>query len=254
MTTTAPANAPADEAGPDAVEVPSHGETHDSRLASRLNWLRAAVLGANDGIVSVGGLVVGVAGATAARGTLLTAGFAGLASGAVSMALGEYVSVSSQRDTERAALELERRELAETPDEELAELTAIYVGRGLSAQTAQAVAEELTAKDALAAHADAELGIDPDDLTSPVQAALASAAAFTVGALLPVAAVLLAPPGVRVPAVFVGVLVALALTGAVGARLGRAPVGRALLRVVLGGGVGLAVTYGIGTLIGTAVS
>ena len=226
-------------------------EPHDERLAGRLNWLRAAVLGANDGIVSVGGLVVGVAGATTARETLLTAGVAGLVSGAVSMALGEFVSVSSQRDTERAALELERRELAETPEEELDELTAIYVGRGLSPRTARTVAEELTARDALAAHAEAELGISPDDLTRPGQAALASATSFTVGAVLPVLAAVLPPPGARVPATFAAVLVALALTGAVSARLGRARVGTAVARVVLGGAVGLAVTYAIGTLVGS---
>jgi len=226
-------------------------EPHDDRLAGRLNWLRAAVLGGNDGIVSVGGLVVGVAGATTARETLLTAGVAGLVSGAVSMALGEFVSVSSQRDSERAALELERRELAETPDEELDELTAIYVGRGLSPQTARTVAEELTARDALAAHAEAELGISPDDLTRPGQAALASATSFTAGAALPVLAAVLPPPGARVPATFAAVLVALALTGAVSARLGRARVGTAVARVVLGGALGLAVTYAIGSLVGS---
>lgn len=239
---------PADVNAPHADRT----EPHDDRLAGRLNWLRAAVLGANDGIVSVGGLVVGVAGATAARGTLLTAGVAGLVSGAVSMALGEYVSVSSQRDTERAALEMERRELAETPEEELDELTAIYLGRGLSPQTARTVAEELTARDALAAHADAELGIRLDDLTRPGQAAVASAASFTVGALLPVLAVVLPPPAARVPATFVAVLIALALTGATGARLGRARVSTAVARVVIGGAIGLAVTYAIGRLVGTA--
>lgn len=253
VTESSPAAAPATtapaSAGDDGL-AGGHGEPHDDRLASRLNWLRAAVLGANDGIVSVGGLVVGVAGATVARAPLVTAGIAGLVSGAVSMALGEYVSVSSQRDTQRAALEVERRELAETPDEELAELAAIYVGRGLSEATARTVAEELTARDALAAHAEAELGFDPQDLTSPTQAALASAASFTVGALIPLLAVLLPPSDGRVVAVFAAVLVALVLTGALSARLGRAAVGPAVVRVLVGGGLGLAVTYGIGSLVG----
>jgi len=246
----------ADPVGPDDHADPDdpddHDEPHESSLAGRLNWLRAAVLGANDGIVSVGGLVVGVAGATTDRTTLITAGVAGLVSGAVSMGLGEYVSVSSQRDTQQAALELERRELAETPEEELAELTAIYQGRGLSEATARRVAEELTEGDALAAHAEAELGFDPADLNSPVEAALASAASFTVGALLPVLAVVLPPPAWRVGAAFVAVLFALAITGAVSARLGRAPTGRAIGRVVIGGALGLAITYGIGALVGTA--
>ena len=238
--------------GPDGAGDPDHDEPHGGRLGGRLNWLRAAVLGANDGVVSVGGILVGVAGATTARSTLLTAGVAGLVAGAVSMSLGEYVSVSSQRDTERAALELERRELAETPEQELAELAAIYQGRGLSEATARTVAEELTARDALAAHAEAELGIDPDELTSPVQAAAASAASFTVGAALPLLAAVLPPMGLRVPVTVAAVLATLALAGFLGARLGRAPAGRAVLRVVVGGALGLAVTYGIGSLVGAA--
>ena len=162
----------------------------------RLNWLRAGVLGADDGIVSVAGIVIGVAGATASRGTIFTAGLAGLVAGAVSMALGEYVSVSSQRDSESAQLTQERRELAQIPGQELAELTAIYEAKGLSAATARTVAEELTAHDAFAAHADAELHISPDDLASPVQAAAASALSFTLGALLPLLAILFPqPPG-----------------------------------------------------------
>src|SRR5687768_7860848 len=155
------------------------GEPHDAGLAGRLNWLRAGVLGANDGIVSTAGLVVGVAGATAARGAIMTAGIAGLVAGAVSMALGEYVSVSSQRDSERSLLAKERIELEEFPNDELEELAAIYVAKGASMETAKRLAAELTARDAFAAHADAELGIDPDALTSPWQAAASSAAAFT---------------------------------------------------------------------------
>src|SRR5690349_18075792 len=154
---------------------PAHpNEPHTSDLHARLNWLRAGVLGANDGIVSTAGLVVGVAGATTARGPILTAGLAGLVAGAVSMALGEYVSVSSQRDTERSLLAKERRELAEYPEAELRELAELYVAKGLSAPTARLVAEELTANDAFAAHVDVELGIDPNALTNPWQAAISS--------------------------------------------------------------------------------
>ena len=229
------------------------GEPHDSAVTSRLNWLRAGVLGANDGIVSTAGLVVGVAGATTAAGPILTAGVAGLVAGAVSMALGEYVSVSSQRDTERALLEKERGELADFPDQELDELTALYEAKGLSAPTARLVAEELTATDAFTAHADAELHIDPDDLTNPWHAAGASAIAFTVGSLLPLAAILLPPPGARVAVTFVVVVLALALTGFLSARLGGARPRRAVARLVGGGALAMAVTYGIGAMVGVAV-
>jgi vacuolar iron transporter family protein len=229
------------------------GEPHAGGIAGRLNWLRAAVLGANDGIVSVAGIVIGVAGATTARGPIFTAGLAGLVAGAVSMALGEYVSVSSQRDSERAEITQEKRELDSTPEAELTELTALYEAKGLSAATARAVAEELTARDPLAAHLDAELHIDPDDIPSPVQAAVASALSFTSGALLPMVAILLPPAASRVPVAFVAVLVALALTGTLSARLGGSDVRRAVLRVVVGGALGLAFTYGVGHLFGTAI-
>ena len=220
--------------------------------SQRLNWLRAGVLGANDGIVSTAGLVVGVAGATAARGPIMTAGIAGLVAGAVSMALGEYVSVSSQRDSERSLLATERAELQESPDDELEELAAIYVAKGATVETARRLAEELTAHDAFAAHADAELGIDPDALTNPWHAAASSAAAFTVGSLLPILAILLSPTQSRVSVTFVVVLIALALTGAVSARLGGARLVPAVVRLVLGGAAAMAVTYGIGTLVGAA--
>ena len=229
------------------------GEPHDHAMGSRLNWLRAGVLGANDGIVSTAGLVVGVAGASAPRGAIFTAGLAGLVAGAVSMALGEYISVSSQRDSERSQLDLEARELRESPEAELAELAGLYESKGLSAETARRVAEELTAHDPLAAHADIELGIDPDDLTSPLQAAAASAVAFTLGATLPLAAIMLAPGSWRVLSTVVVVLVALAVAGVVSARLGHSRVRLAVTRVVVGGAAGLAVTYGIGRLFGTAV-
>jgi VIT1/CCC1 family predicted Fe2+/Mn2+ transporter len=228
-------------------------EPHSGGIAGRLNWLRAAVLGANDGIVSVAGIVLGVAGATTNRGPIFTAGLAGLVAGAVSMALGEYVSVSSQRDSERAQIDQEKRELAESPEAELTELTALYEAKGLSPATAHTVAVELTARGALAAHLDAELHIDPDDLASPVQAASASALSFTLGAVLPMLAILLPPAGLRVAITYVAVLIALGLTGALSARLGGSDVRHAVLRVVIGGAIGLAFTYGVGHLFGTAI-
>ena len=230
--------------------APRSLEPHRMGTAQRLNWLRAGVLGANDGIVSTAGLVVGVAGATAARGPIMTAGTAGLVAGAVSMALGEYVSVSSQRDSERSLLATERAELEESPADELEELAAIYVAKGASVETARRLAEELTAHDAFAAHADAELGIDPDALTNPWHAAASSAAAFTLGSLLPLMAILLPPAGLRIEVTFVAVLLALAVTGAVSARLGGARIAPAVVRLVLGGAAAMAVTYGIGTLVG----
>jgi vacuolar iron transporter family protein len=230
------------------------GEPHAGGGAGRLNWLRAGVLGADDGIVSVAGIVIGVAGATSSRGVIFTAGLAGLVAGAVSMSLGEYVSVSSQRDSERAQLTQERRELAQTPEAELAELTAIYEAKGLSLRTAQTVAAELTARDAFAAHAEAELHISPDDLANPLQAAGASALSFVLGALLPMLAILLPPASWRVPVTFVSVLAALAIAGTISARIGGSNPRRAVIRVVIGGAVGLALTYGIGHLFGTAVS
>lgn len=229
------------------------GEPHRAGLAGRLNWLRAGVLGANDGIVSTAGLVVGVAGATTSAQAIFTAGVAGLVAGAVSMALGEYVSVSSQRDSERSLLRKERSELDQFPEAELDELTALYIGKGLSEPTARQVAKELTAKDAFVAHADAELGIDPDTLANPWHAAGASALAFTLGSLLPLIAILAPPAGLRVVVTFVAVLVALAVTGAVSASLGGSGIGRAVGRLVLGGAAAMAVTYAIGQLIGVAV-
>jgi VIT1/CCC1 family predicted Fe2+/Mn2+ transporter len=226
------------------------GEPHDAAATGRLNWLRAGVLGANDGIVSTAGLVVGVAGATTSTTPILTAGVAGLVAGAVSMALGEYVSVSSQRDTERALLEKERTELAEFPEEEFDELVALYEAKGLTSATAEQVARELTDNDAFAAHADVELHLDPDDLTSPWQAAGASAIAFTTGSLLPLIAILLPPPAFRVAVTFAAVIAALAATGYLSARLGGAGPLRAVLRLVLGGALAMVVTYGVGALLG----
>ncbi|MFG2950206.1 VIT1/CCC1 transporter family protein [Streptomyces adustus] len=231
---------------------PTHDEAHGGALGSRLNWLRAAVLGANDGIVSTAGLVVGVAGATQERAALLTAGLAGLLAGSLSMAAGEYVSVSTQRDSEKAALAAEKRELKEEPEAELAELTGMLQARGLSREVAREAAEQLTERDALKAHARVELGIDPDALANPWHAAWASFAAFTVGALLPLLAIVLPPAHWRLPVTVVSVLAALVLTGWAGARLGAAAPGRAVLRNVVGGAVAMAVTYAVGTLLGVA--
>ncbi|MEU1973228.1 VIT family protein [Microbacterium sp. NPDC019599] len=229
------------------------GEPHGASLGQRLNWLRAGVLGANDGIVSVASLVVGVAGATTDTPALLLAGVAGLVGGAISMALGEYVSVSSQRDSERALIAKERRELAEMPEAEFEELTELYRARGLSDDTARQVARELTDHDALSAHLEVELHLDADDLVNPWHAAVSSAISFTLGALLPLLAILLPPPEWRVPVTFIAVLVALALTGSVSAQLGGASKGRAAVRLVIGGAIALVATWAIGTLLGTTV-
>jgi VIT1/CCC1 family predicted Fe2+/Mn2+ transporter len=227
-----------------------HDEPHKGNIALRLNWLRAGVLGGNDGIVSTAGIVLGVAGATATRSTILTAGVAGLAAGAMSMAVGEYVSVSSQRDTEHALLEKERGELRDSPDEELAELTDMYAAKGLSHDLAAEMAEQLTALDALAAHAEVELGINPSNLTSPWHAAFASWVSFTLGAVLPLIAITVPPPALRVPITVVAVLLALGVTGIVSGRLGKAPLARPFWRNVIGGSVAMAVTYSIGSLFG----
>ncbi|WP_229925163.1 VIT1/CCC1 transporter family protein [Streptomyces sulfonofaciens] len=221
-------------------------------MGERLNWLRAAVLGANDGVVSTAGLVVGVAGATDARSTLLTAGLAGLLAGSMSMATGEYVSVSTQRDTEKAALAMERRELREQPEEELEELTGLLQERGLDREVARQAALQLTERDALRAHASVELGIDPDELTNPWHAAWASFVAFTAGALLPLLAIVLPSPAWRLPVTVVCVLVTLVVTGWTSARLGAAAVRPAILRNVAGGALAMAVTYAVGSLLGAA--
>ncbi len=241
----APCGAPRDSGA-----VTESAGARSAEISTRLNWLRAGVLGANDGIISTAGLVVGVAGATTSRTAILTAGVAGLLAGALSMAAGEYVSVSSQRDSERAALAVERRELADEPEEELAELTDMLAARGLSRELAREAAEQLTERDALRAHAQVELGINPDELVNPWHAALASLLSFTVGALLPLLAIVLPQPSGRVPVTVAAVLAALTLCGLVSARLGGAPPARAVLRNVAGGAVAMAVTYAVGTWIG----
>jgi VIT1/CCC1 family predicted Fe2+/Mn2+ transporter len=210
------------------------------------------VLGANDGIVSVAAIVVGVAAATPEIGPILTAGIAGLVGGAISMALGEYVSVSSQSDSQRALIAKEKRELEEMPDEELAELAGLYEAKGLSADTALLVATELTAHDALSAHLETELGINEDAVVSPWQAAGASALAFFIGASLPMAAILLAPAEIRIAVTFVAVLLALVITGTVSARIGGSHWLRPTLRIVIGGALALGATFLIGALLGTS--
>ena len=242
MTSDAPGNGGQD----------GHGEPHQQSLGGRLNWLRAAVLGANDGIVSVAGIVIGVAGATSSRGPIFTAGLAGLLAGSLSMAAGEYVSVSTQRDSEQAALDQERRELDRTPEAELDELTGLYQEKGLSPQLAREVAVQLTRHDALGAHAETELGIDPDGLADPWHAAWASFLAFTAGALLPLLAMVLPPASLRLPITVVAVLLALTGCGWVSARMGGAPVRPAVLRNAAGGAVAMAVTYGVGLLLGAS--
>jgi len=229
-------------------------EPHSDGLAGKLNALRAAVLGANDGIVSVAGLVMGVAGATADRQVILIAGLAGLVAGALSMAVGEYVSVSTQRDTERALIAKETRELRDEPEDELAELAELYRQKGLSEALARQVARELTDHDALRSHLDIELGIDPDELTNPWQAAWASMISFTLGALLPLLTITLFSADLRAIVTLVAVAVALAGTGYVSARVGDAPARPAVRRVVIGGLLAMAVTYGIGSLVGLGIA
>ena len=227
-----------------------HKERH---LVDRIGWLRAAVLGANDGIISTASLVVGVASAATSPGEVLLTGIAGLVAGSMSMAAGEYVSVSSQADTEKADLGRERAELAASPLEEVEELADIYVSRGVEAGLARMVAEQLMAKDALGAHARDELGISEGIASNPIQAALTSAVTFASGAVLPIVVVLIAPAQIAPLAVGGASLALLALLGAIGAKVGGAPVGKATLRVAFWGALAMLVTAGIGKLIGKAV-
>lgn len=226
-----------------------HIERHKTH---RIGWLRAAVLGANDGIVSTASLVLGVAAAGADSKGILVAGVAGLVAGAMSMAAGEYVSVSSQADTERADLDLERKELAAAPAHEHAELAAIYVGRGLDAELASKVATQLTAHDALGAHGRDELGISDTLAARPVQAAVASAATFSVGAALPLLVVLLVPVSALMWTVSASALVFLALLGSLAARAGGAPVMTSVVRVTFWGALAMGLTAGVGALFGVA--
>lgn len=227
-----------------------HPEIHRT---DRIGWLRAAVLGANDGIVSTASLVVGVAASHATHGEVLVAGVAGLVAGAMSMAAGEYVSVSSQSDTERADLALERRELASDGEGEHRELAAIYVGRGLEPELARQVAEQLMTHDALGAHARDELGISETVTARPIQAAFASAGSFAVGAAMPLLATLLTAGSTLIPVVSAASLVFLALLGALAARTGGAPLARGALRVTFWGALAMAITAGVGALFGANV-
>lgn len=227
-----------------------HRENH---LIERIGWLRAAVLGANDGLISTASLIVGVAAATPARNEILTAGIAGLVAGAMSMAAGEYVSVSSQSDTEEADMMRERKELSEQPEAELDELARIYEQRGVEPALARKVAEQMTAKDAFAAHARDELGLTPQAIAQPVQAALASAATFAVGAAFPLIISMLAPPSAIAWTVSIACLAGLAALGAMGARVGGAAMLKPTLRVVFWGAIAMISTALIGYLVGRAV-
>ncbi|HET9732048.1 MAG TPA: VIT family protein [Acidimicrobiales bacterium] len=232
--------------------LPDHlsAERH---LGGRAAWLRAAVLGANDGLISTASLIVGVSAANDSRSAILVAGIAGLTAGALSMAAGEYVSVSSQLDTERADLARESAELTAAPEAELDELTDIYERRGLHRKLAREVAVELSRRDRLAIHARDELGIDVDALARPVQASLVSALSFISGALLPVLIVALVPAGARMMVTVAATLAGLVLLGSVGARLGGAPQGRAAVRVLVGGALALAIALGIGRVTGAVL-
>ncbi len=227
-------------------------EPHRLNFAPRLNWLRAGVLGANDGIVSIAALLVGVAAATSDTGPILIAGTAGIIAGSLSMALGEFVSVSSQRDSEASLIKRERQELEDNPEAELLELAELYQQRGLTAATAAAVARELTDHDAVAAHLEAELGINELELTNPWHAAISSALSFLAGSALPMIAILLGPEDLRIPLTFAASLLALGLTGGIGAYLGQSPILRPVMRVMGGGALALAISWGIGTALGVS--
>ena len=227
-------------------------EPHRLNFAPRLNWLRAGILGANDGIVSIAALVVGVAAATSDPGPILIAGTAGIIAGSLSMALGEFVSVSSQRDSEASLIKRERQELEEHPEAELQELAELYQQRGLSASTAALVAQELTEHDAIAAPLEAELGINELELTNPWHAAISSALAFLAGSILPMVAIVLGPESIRIPLTFAASLLALGITGGVGAYLGQSPVLRPVFRVMGGGALALVISWGIGTALGVS--
>lgn len=235
---------------PWSTRRPWHAEAHRS---GRAGWLRAAVLGSNDAIVSTASLMLGVAASSASKGAILIAGAAGLAAGAMSMAAGEFVSVSSQRDAERADIAREQGELASQPQSELEELTRIYARRGLDEDLARKVAVQLSARDQLRAHLRDELGIDPGALAQPLQAAWISATSFALFGLLPIAALLIAPARLRIPVLVAVSLGSLGALGALGGGLGGAAPGRAALRVVLGGALAMAVTAAIGRLLGVWV-
>ena len=228
-------------------------DSKEMHLSGRAGWLRAAVLGSDDAIVSTSSLMIGVAASSASQGAILVAGVAGLVAGAMSMAVGEYVSVSSQRDSERADIQRETRELTDQPKAELDELAMIYVKRGIEKNLAMKVAEQLSAHDRLGAHLRDELRIDQTSLARPMQAAWISAASFALFAMIPILALVVAPESLRIPVIAVLSLVSLAALGAFGGHLGGAPIGRASLRVTLGGALAMAVTAVIGRILGVSI-
>jgi VIT1/CCC1 family predicted Fe2+/Mn2+ transporter len=230
---------------PDVIETPS------GRILSTLNWLRAGVLGANDGIVSTAAIIFGVAGASASHATIMLAAIAAISAGALSMATGEYVSVATQRDLERAELARQKADLEADPERELQVLARLFEQRGVEPAVAIQVARQMSAKDALSVHARAELGIDPAAVTNPWSAALASFVAFTIGGLVPIVPLLITPPAIEIWVAGAAVVIALALTGAISARLGRMPSAPAIARTVVGGLLSMGVTYGVGKLAGT---
>lgn len=232
------------------MKAPKH-EPQGIAIASKLNWLRAGVLGANDGIVSTSSIIFGVAGASASHATLVLAGIAAIAAGAMSMAVGEYVSVSSQRDLENAELSMEKRQIEADPEGELHQLSKILEGRGIEPALAREVAEQVSARDAVAAHARVELGIDPDAVVNPWAAATASMIAFTIGGLIPLLAMVLAPRSIEVWVSGAAVLIALALSGWISAWLGGASRIVGVARTMFGGLLAMAITYGVGKIAGT---
>jgi len=231
----------------------THSQQVERHRSGRAGWLRAAVLGSDDAIVSTASLMIGVAAASSSKAAILVAGVAGLVAGAMSMAVGEYVSVSSQRDAEEADIGLEKKELSTDPESELQELAMIYVKRGIEKDLAMKVAEQLSAHDRLGAHMREELGIDQASLALPMQAAWISAASFALFAVVPIAGLLVAPTALRIPVIAAFSLVSLAALGAFGGHLGGAPLGRAALRVTLGGTLAMTVTALIGRILGVSV-
>ena len=236
---------------PDADDIPEVIETSSRRILSTLNWLRAGVLGANDGIISTAAIIFGVAGASAQHSTLILTGIAAIAAGALSMAAGEYVSVSTQRDLELAELERQRFDLESNPERELQVLARVFEHRGVTPEVAMEVSRPMSAKDALSVHARAELGIDTEAVTNPWAAALASLLAFTFGGLVPVVPVVIAGPDLAMPISGIAVVIALGLTGGIAAKLGQMPALPSIVRNVIGGIIAIAVTFGVGTIAGT---
>jgi vacuolar iron transporter family protein len=236
---------PDDDEPPDVIETPS------GRILSTLNWLRAGVLGSNDGIISTAAIIFGVAGASAQHSTVILAGIAAIAAGAMSMAAGEYVSVSTQRDLERAELDRAKSDLQNHPERSLRLLARLFEQRGVVPDLAMEVSRQMTAKDALSVHARAELGIDPQAVTNPWATGFASLVAFTVGGLVPILPVLIAPPGFAIWICGVAVAIALGLTGAIAARLGRMQAGPSIARNMIGGVLAIGITYGVGLIAGT---